>query len=144
MENDSKGFTVIELLIAFAVLSIIVVAASGFFSQSFRFTSFNEDKLTAVHLSSLVLERVQESFSETACPSEGTNLFPSYQHLFPEVQTDGSFILNDKRFYITVHLYCNSDSPLKTLHVLVHESVSLDKLLSQNFGYVELVVGGGT
>ncbi|WP_243297447.1 type IV pilus modification PilV family protein [Bacillus litorisediminis] len=142
MKNSSKGFTVIELLIAFAVLSIVVVGAIGFFTQGFQFTSYNEDKLSAVHLSSLVLEKVQENFSETACPSPDTNLFPNYQHLFEGLDVNGAFVLNEKRYFITLLLYCDPEQSLQTLHVQVFDSVTREKLLSQNFGYVQLQSGG--
>ncbi|GAA0333885.1 hypothetical protein GCM10008967_25810 [Bacillus carboniphilus] len=143
MKFQSQGFTVIELLIAFAVLSLVVVGAAGFFTQGFQFTSYNEDKLSAVHLSSLVLEKVQENFNETACPSTSTeNLFPKYLSLFEDTQADGAFLLNDKKFYISLLLYCNGSQDLKTMHVQVYDSVTRDKLLSENFGYVELQTGG--
>ncbi|MET3697375.1 prepilin-type N-terminal cleavage/methylation domain-containing protein [Bacillus oleivorans] len=144
MKNCSKGFTVIELLIAFAVLSIVVVGATGFFTQGFQFTSYNEDKLSAVHLSSLVLEKVQENFMESSCPSPETNLFPSYQHLFDGLDINGAFILNDKRYFITLTVYCDPAESLQTLHVQVYDSETRDQLLSQNFGYVQLQSGGGS
>lgn len=140
MNIKRNGFTVIELLLAFAVLSFIVVAALGFFAQSFRFTSFNEDKLTAVHLSSYVLETVQESFEETSCPPVQTNLFSSYIPLFDDTLADGSFSINDHRFYISLFLYCEQGEGLQTLHVQVFDSAQRKKLLSENFGYVNLEV----
>ena len=142
MKNSSKGFTIIELLFAFAVLSIVVAGATGFFTQGLQFTSYNEDKLSAVHLASLVLEKVQENFSETACPNPDTNLFPSYQHLFEGLDVNGAFVLNEKHYFITLLLYCDPAKAFQTLHVQVFDSVRREQLLSQNFGYVQLQSGG--
>lgn len=46
----NKGFTLIEILVALVILSIILLSFMSFFTQSSLFTQKNKEKLTAINL----------------------------------------------------------------------------------------------
>ena len=43
-----KGLTLVEILASIVILAIVLIAFMSFFTQSAKFTKFNDEKLTAV------------------------------------------------------------------------------------------------
>lgn len=54
--NKNKGFTLIETMMAIAVLSIIVLVFSGSFSSGIRSIKQSRDEIEALHKAQSVLE----------------------------------------------------------------------------------------
>ena len=48
--NNNRGLTLVEILAALIILSLVFIAFMTFFSQSAKFTMHNKEKLTAVQV----------------------------------------------------------------------------------------------
>lgn len=74
-KQKEEGLTLVEILAALVILGIVLVSFMSFFSQSAKFTTFNNEKLTAVQVAEDVVASVREN-----------NL--NYQDLYPEYKID--------------------------------------------------------
>ncbi|CAM3109086.1 type II secretion system protein [Filibacter tadaridae] len=57
--QDEKGVTLVEILAALVILSIVLVVFFTFFLQSAKFTQHNKEKLTAVEVAEDVVADVR-------------------------------------------------------------------------------------
>ena len=57
--KKDRGFTLLEVLLAIAILSIIFTAVMGFFSQSFTYTKQNESKTVGINFARNVLNYIE-------------------------------------------------------------------------------------
>ena len=57
--NNDKGLTLIEILAAVVILSIVLVTFTNLFLQSAKHTKFNNEKLTAVQVAEDVVAKVR-------------------------------------------------------------------------------------
>lgn len=65
LKGKEEGFTLIEVLAALIILSIVFIAATSFFSQSLSFTKKNEHKTVTVNLARNALVYLEkQSFTE--------------------------------------------------------------------------------
>ncbi|MFC0014192.1 MULTISPECIES: prepilin-type N-terminal cleavage/methylation domain-containing protein [Allobacillus] len=89
---NERGFTLIEILGALTILSIVLLGLFTLFPQSANFQNINEDKLTATNLSNLVLEDMRNLDANELSPGtyEQFNTRDSLE--IPSVQNDGQFI----------------------------------------------------
>ena len=59
MRNE-KGLTLVEILAALVILGIVLVSMMSFFTQSAKFTSHNNEKLTNIQVAEEVIAEVRE------------------------------------------------------------------------------------
>ena len=57
--KKERGFTLLEVLLAIAILSIMFTAVMGFFSQSFTYTKQNESKTVGINFARNVLNYIE-------------------------------------------------------------------------------------
>ncbi|RSK28029.1 hypothetical protein EJF36_14715 [Bacillus sp. HMF5848] len=58
--SEQNGATLLEVLISFAILSILLLSSMNFFLQSYKYTTQNKDKTTAVYLAQNVMNYMQK------------------------------------------------------------------------------------
>lgn len=58
MKNE-KGLTLVEILAALVILGIVLVSVMSFFTQSAKFTTHNNEKLTNVQIAEEVVAEVR-------------------------------------------------------------------------------------
>ena len=57
--KKERGFTLLEVLLAIAILSIMFTAVMGFFSQSFTYTKQNESKTVGINFARNALNYIE-------------------------------------------------------------------------------------
>lgn len=57
--QNNRGLTLVEILAALVILGIVLVTFMSFFTQSAKFTAFNNEKLTAVQVAEDVVAQVR-------------------------------------------------------------------------------------
>ena len=57
--KKASGFTLLEVLLSIAILSIMFMAVMGFFSQSFKYTKQNESKTVGVNFARNALNYIE-------------------------------------------------------------------------------------
>lgn len=58
MQNE-KGLTLVEILAALVILGIVLVSVMSFFTQSAKFTSHNNEKLTNIQVAEEIIAEVR-------------------------------------------------------------------------------------
>lgn len=97
LKGKEEGFTLVEVLAALIILSIVFIAAASFFSQSLSYTKKNEHKTVTVNLARNALVYMEkQSFTEIkqefaanatiACsPTAPTCIYQSMPSLDPSI-----------------------------------------------------------
>lgn len=57
--QNEKGLTLVEILVAITILSIVLITFSSFFLQSAKHTNSNKEKLTAVQVAEDLVAKVR-------------------------------------------------------------------------------------
>ncbi|WP_050615935.1 prepilin-type N-terminal cleavage/methylation domain-containing protein [Bacillus testis] len=63
--TNKKGFTLLEVLLAVALLGVITITVMGFFSQTFHFAKQNENRTVAVNVARSVLNYAESQDFES-------------------------------------------------------------------------------
>lgn len=58
--HNDRGVTLLEILLAITLLSIVFIAFFGFFIQSAKYTQVNKEKLSAVDVAEKIVARIHE------------------------------------------------------------------------------------
>ena len=82
LKNDN-GLTLVEILAALVLLSIVLVAFMTFFTQSAKFTAHNHETLTAVQVSEQVIAKVRKGNYQTTTEQDVGNYKVEIK-IFPE------------------------------------------------------------
>jgi len=61
--HNQKGLTLIEILVSIVILGIIFTGMLGFFSQTVKFSSYNENKITSINLAEKMLSEYKTTNS---------------------------------------------------------------------------------
>ncbi|MED3571438.1 type II secretion system protein [Cytobacillus praedii] len=124
----SDGFTLVELLAAITLLSIVIIIFLNIFSQSVLMSRKVEDKLSSVNIAEKVLNTVRRGD-----PSISYEIYP---YELPKV--------NGKTYYPVVTITQTtkeSELGLKLVHVKIYLKEDYDKASkpdSQIYGYIEI------
>ncbi len=101
--GDNKGFTLVEILGAITIISIVLLGLFTLFPQTAYMQNTNEDKLTAVNLSNLVLEDLR-NIDETTLSAGTFQQFNQTGSIpISSVNNDGQF-LEHPRFRLEIQL----------------------------------------
>lgn len=90
-KRGNKGFTLIEVLAALVILSIVLLSFFSFFSQSALFTQKNRDKLTAVNLAQDTIVTIKKNTSFFQQSKTYTTTFPEPERSILNVNSTGIF-----------------------------------------------------
>ncbi|KXH87301.1 prepilin-type N-terminal cleavage/methylation domain-containing protein [Sporosarcina sp. HYO08] len=61
---DERGLSLVEVLAAIVILSIVLVTFFSFFTQSTKYSKFNKEKLTAVQVAEEVVAKIRDIESQ--------------------------------------------------------------------------------
>ncbi|WP_212370612.1 type IV pilus modification PilV family protein [Allobacillus saliphilus] len=108
---NSRGFTLVEILGAITILSIVLLGLFTLFPQSANLQNINEDKLTATNLSNIVLEDLRNLDADEL--SAGTyERFNTSDFLeISSVQNNGQFIKHPE-FSLKIELRESDDEDI--------------------------------
>ncbi|WP_141603889.1 type IV pilus modification PilV family protein [Terrilactibacillus laevilacticus] len=70
MTYNDKGMTLIEILAAITLLSVVLISFASFFIQGSRVTSFNGVKSTALQLAQDQISKITYAQSAPGCPAQ--------------------------------------------------------------------------
>lgn len=79
--HNQKGLTLIEILVSIVILGIIFTGMLGFFSQTVKYSSHNENKITSINLAEKVLSEYKASNSYTEKHTINGKIY--YVHISP-------------------------------------------------------------
>lgn len=63
MQNNQKGLTLVEILAAITILSIVLLTFSSLFLQSSKFTNSNKDRLSEIEVAEEIVGTIRSSQS---------------------------------------------------------------------------------
>ncbi|MCH4825619.1 MAG: type II secretion system GspH family protein [Planococcus sp. (in: firmicutes)] len=137
--NNEKGFTLLEVLAAMAILSIVLMSFMAVFANTDRLAIRNSEKLIIINLADAYLERIKINPSEfigtlpptlTSCPSPDTSKKCKTVTVTPDP-------INEKTYAVTIIMKQDStEQGLKLLDTTVQVSSADSKIKSSVEGYV--------
>ncbi|GAA0450492.1 type II secretion system protein [Alkalibacillus silvisoli] len=83
--RSNQGFTLIEILGAITILSIVLISFIGFFSQSIILSSKVEDELTAINIAESVLSEIKDDPSEVESYN-GRRIVENERNYYPFIE----------------------------------------------------------
>jgi len=82
--KNQHGLTLLEVLLSITLLFIVIISFFAFFTQSFKYTQHNEEKLTA----SQIAEEVVAELREGTRPAEDATDTDAYSDVTVEIDID--------------------------------------------------------
>lgn len=90
--HNNNGLTLIEILAALVLLSIVLISFFSFFTQSAKFTKYNNDKLSAVQVAESVVAQIRpDNHPQTLTEF---HLRPGNLEIYRNEETYRSFIVD--------------------------------------------------
>lgn len=135
---NSRGLTIVELLTALIILSIIFIAFLTIFNQSMNHSSKVEDKFTGVNIAEAVLYEATKYFETTSPPTVKT-----YTGSEVGLKDGNYYIINNKKYIPEITISQDPNEKfldLYRIHVVIYnvdENGNKDKALSELFDYIE-------
>lgn len=137
--QNNKGVTLVEVLAAMTILSIILISLMNIFPQMGKVNKFNEDKVQAISLAKeLLIEWQENSEMITYIANPDTTLLLT---LDPPQLEDGyySFATTKGGFNATVNVreVPRRTSKLHNAHLIVIKLYNdKDKVITETYGYI--------
>jgi len=130
--QNHKGFSLIEVLAAIVILTIVLTSFIGFFSQSIILSTQTEDELTAVNVAEKVLTEIKEEESQIDALNRST-FTENNRDYFPIIT-----VIDDND-----HAELENELDLQQVKIEVFESLENREQPSATiFGYIQ--EGGGS
>ncbi|UCZ52141.1 prepilin-type N-terminal cleavage/methylation domain-containing protein [Bacillus shivajii] len=146
---NSKGLTLIELLAAITILSIVLITFFGFLTQSMFFSTKTENKLTSVHVAERVLYEVKTNLTEgdlsafsQPCSATPLTVVPGGYYGLVEDETGHFYYETNNNVYYPIVTLCQTEDEqaLNVYRVQVkiydHEA-DPPVLLGETFDYIQ-------
>ncbi|WP_456278103.1 type IV pilus modification PilV family protein [Bacillus sp. AK128] len=76
VKNNSKGFTLLEVLVSITILSVVLITLLAFFTQSYTYTNLNKDKTVALNIGRSVVTYIEKQdfqYMKTYLEEQTTN-----------------------------------------------------------------------
>ncbi|NIK11594.1 type IV pilus modification PilV family protein [Alkalibacillus almallahensis] len=125
--QNHKGFSLIEVLAALVILTIVLTSFIGFFSQSIILSTQTEDELTAVNVAEKVLTEIKEDQSQIDALNRST-FTENNRDFFPIIT-----VIDDND-----HAELENELDLQQVKIEVFESLENQEQPSATiFGYIQ-------
>lgn len=149
---NSAGITLVELLTAIIIISIIFISFLTIFNQTMQWSVKVEDKFTGVNIAEAILYKTNSFYNDSTKKSALLNINPTCkpENLPTSKELLGSdinlpdndfYIVNNKKYYPVVTLSQTEDECLLKLyriHVVIYENEKRTKALSELYDYIIL------
>lgn len=117
-KKDNRGLTLVELLVALAIISIVLVLIFGFFIQTMGFYNKgnkeagvqNDAQLTMAQLESLVINANQGIGLRPGAGSDRGNDLYLYYRNYESKATSGESVVKKTADYEAIHIYVDTDT----------------------------------
>ncbi len=143
--KNENGVTLVEVLAAFALLSIVFVSVLNFIPQMGFMNQLNKDKIQSVNSAKEVLVKWQDAHEVKDFIENSSTVFPKdineniqYDHYLDTTHYH-KFITTKNDFKVEILIKKISDltsSPNKAHQILVQFLNKNDKVVSESYGYV--------
>ncbi|WP_458412330.1 type IV pilus modification PilV family protein [Schinkia sp. CFF1] len=121
-KRGSKGFTLIEVLVAVVILSIILLTFFGFFSQSALFTNRNKQQLTAVNLAQEVIATMKSNSAVFQRSKTFEQPFTEQEKAILGIDDSHYFVDSKQQFILKLELRKDENYPLYLIHVFIENA----------------------
>lgn len=152
--KNNQGFTLIEVLASFVIITILVVSFSLFFSQNASTASYNNEKLVVTNLADAMLVNLQQ-LTFTKAAAHTSNSTYDLQQYFQDASQPSptlkkpptAIVMNGKTYTITYRAVQNqtkqtsvgfSEKDLNLITVVVTVTSPDGKTKSSTEGFVHL------
>ncbi|GEL78142.1 hypothetical protein TMU01_23770 [Tenuibacillus multivorans] len=127
--------TLIEILAALVILSIVLISFFTMFTQSFSMQNINEKDMHAINLARTALQDVRDIDESTLSPQVYTEFNSPGQPLIPAVEANGQFHSNSSfSLQLTISNEDNTDL-LKAIIEIVDETKDV---VTKTYSYIEV------
>lgn len=120
--RSSKGFTLIEILVAVVILSIILLTFFGFFSQSALFATKNKQQLTAISLAQEVIANMKSNSIVFQHNKSFDQPFTEQEKVILGIDDNHYFADSKQQFRLKLELKKDKNYPLYLIHVLIENT----------------------
>lgn len=132
--KNKAGFTLIEVLAALVILSIILLSFFSFFSQSALFTQKNRDKLTAVNLAQDTVVAIKKNPSYFQKTKTYSTNYTEQERTILNVNSIGIF---DQQPSLKLKLSITKDSSYNLYKIYVQIFDLKGKQLTETYHYLK-------
>ncbi|WP_035512726.1 type IV pilus modification PilV family protein [Halalkalibacillus halophilus] len=132
--KDSSGLTLIEVLGAITILSIVLIGFMNFFPQSMLLANKTEDELTAVNVAEDVLDQVkangESSSVDSPISANNREYYPVVEYIQSNAHSEAEHTLSLQRVRIQIYTTTLSEgavTPAAELYGYVETEEELDE-----------------
>lgn len=135
LRNNNKGITLIELLGALVIITIVLTGFFTMFTQSAKFQNVNESKIVAINLAKLALNDVKElnrhNISDGSYGHNGQALPVNIQSTYE----DGIFKTNDQ-FALKLIIETEPNTNLKKATIEIYKNDG--EFMTKTYTFIEV------
>ena len=138
--NNQSGFTLLEVLAAITILSIVLITFFSFFSQGILFSSKNEDKIVAVNLARDVLGVIKTNEQMIDSSNTSEEIITTFlTELKLESTPPYCFTQYNDCYYPRVSILppTPEEERLNLVRVKVEIYLEEERLLTETYGYLK-------
>lgn len=126
--KNEKGLTLVEVLAALVILSIVLMSFTTVFANTNRMAVSNSEKLVVINLADAYLERVKMT------PSDYIDVYPPTRLLESKQKPPFFLTMNNKTYEVLVKI--KKDTSLPLLNVVVTVKAVESNISSSVEGFV--------
>lgn len=103
-QHNEKGFTLIEVVAAIVIISLVTLTFFQFFIQSNKISTYNNEKLLVVNLANAELERLKATPTEQLFGPTSTQFTkpPESYTLYSEKTIEKSATINEASYIVKI------------------------------------------
>ncbi|EKN64989.1 prepilin-type N-terminal cleavage/methylation domain-containing protein [Schinkia azotoformans] len=134
-KRDMSGFTLIEVLVAVVILSVILLSFFVFFSQSALFTNKNNHQLMAINLAQEVIGIIKSNNTIFQHNKSFEDPFSEQEKIILGIDNNQYFVNKEEQFKLQLELRKDKNYPLYLIHILIEEPK--DSVITETYHYLE-------